>query len=611
MSAVNALRNDVAAGIKSLYDQEIEASSVLVNVTRKDFPGDYSIVCFPFTKMARKKPEEIAQDLGTYFVEQGKAEAFNIVKGFLNLEFGNDFWMAALNEIRKAEKYGWQAKTDQKIMVEFASPNTNKPLHLGHIRNILLGWSISNIYKAIGFDVIRTQIVNDRGIAICKSMLAWEKFGEGASPESTGMKSDFFVGKYYVEFETRFKKEYADWQSTAEGKATFKRLAKENQSEEAFFRSYKNKYFNDFSLLGKEAKAMLLKWENNDEAVKALWTKMNNWVYEGFETTYEMLQVEFDKLYYESDTYLLGKDIIEKGLNEGLFFKKEDGSIWVDLTDAKLDEKILLRGDGTSVYMTQDLGTAHLRYEDFGMNNMVYTVADEQDYHFKVLFETLKRMKAPFADGLHHLSYGMVELPSGRMKSREGTVVDADDLIAEVIDEASNASEESGHAGSDPIVQAAINRKIGMAALKFFMIKVNPKKRMIFDPKESVDMHGQTGPYIQNAYVRFQSIKRKMDGFEQADFSSYEILDEEKELIVKLIEFEDTLIAAAKEFDPSSIANYTYELSRLYHRYYGEHNLSHEEDMPTKSFRYCLSEEVAKTLKNAMELLGIEMPERM
>ena len=499
INIVQHLEMGVLEGVQQLYDASVDSKQVNISGTRKEFDGDYTVVVFPFTRAARKKPEVIGQELGEYLVANSEhITDFNVIKGFLNLSISDTYWKGFLEGMYENADYGKHAPTGKKAMVEFSSPNTNKPLHLGHIRNILLGWSTAKILEAAGNEVYKVQIINDRGIAICKSMLAWQKFGDGATPESLGKKSDHFVGHFYVLFEQKFKAEYADWQASDKGKAVFKELKKDGQDEAAFFKGYKNKYFNEYSALGKEARDMLLEWEAKEESVIALWKKMNGWVYAGFEETYDKLGVNFDKLYYESNTYLLGKDIVEQGLQNKAFYQKDDGSVWADLEDAKLDHKIVLRSDGTSVYMTQDLGTAQLRYKDFGVEKMIYVVADEQNYHFQVLFEILKRLGEPYADGLHHLSYGMVDLPSGKMKSREGTVVDADDLVAEVIKEAKNGTAERGDIDAfSATEQAEIIRKIGMAALKYFIVKVNPKRRMIFDPKESVDMQGDTGPYIQ------------------------------------------------------------------------------------------------------------------
>ena len=612
---IKKIQDQVVKAAKELYDYDINPDKIPVNSTRTEFEGDYTVVVFPFTKVAKKKPEAIGEEIGQHLAAQAdEITDFNVIKGFLNLSVNNKFWNQFLHKAADTPNFGFQPKKEgKKVMVEFSSPNTNKPLHLGHIRNILLGWSMSKIFEANGYDVIKTQIINDRGIAICKSMLAWQKFGEGSTPESTDTKSDHFVGKYYVRFEKEFQKEYTEWQTTGTAKSIFEKNKKEGQDEATFFKSYKNTYFNEYSELGAAAKEMLLKWEDNDPEVRALWQKMNNWVYNGFEETYKSLGVEFDKLYYESDTYLLGKDTIDKGLNDGLFYKKEDGSVWIDLTDAKLDHKLVLRSDGTSVYMTQDLGTAQLRYQDFGTDKMIYTVADEQNYHFQVLFEIMKRLKVPYADGLHHLSYGMVDLPSGKMKSREGTVVDADDLMLEVIAEArENAKEHGQIAGLSSVEQEEIIKKIGLAALKFFIIRVSPRKRMTFDPKESVDMQGATGPYIQNAYVRIQSVLRKAKEDPIDDASKYlDLKDQEKELLKQVYSYGDMLEQAANEYDPSAVANYCYNLARSYHKFYNDHSILRAESEEAKAFRLKLSEVIANVLESGMSLLGIEMPERM
>jgi len=483
------LQQEIKSGIKTVFDYDITDSQLIVSPTKKEFDGEYTFVVFPLVKVLKSNPIEIGNKLGEYLKENASTITdFNVVKGFLNLSLSDDYWLGVLNEVAK-ENHGQLATNGQKFMIEYASPNTNKPLHLGHIRNILLGWSMGQIAAANGYELIKTQIVNDRGIAVCKSMIAWQKFGEGKTPESTGTKGDHFVGKYYVRFEKEFQKEYKAWQETSEGEKVFTELGKDGVSKEVFFKGYKNKYFNEYSSIGKETKDMLLQWEAGDEAVVSLWKRMNGWVYEGFDETYKALGVDFDYSSYESETYLLGKEFVQQGLNDGTFYQKEDGSIWANLEDAKMDHKIVLRSDGTSVYVTQDLGTAHMRYEKHQMDHLVYVVADEQDYHFKVLFEILKRLGEPYADNLHHLSYGMVDLPSGKMKSREGTVVDADDLVKEVISEASqSASERGGLEGLSKAEQDDIFRKVGLAALKYFIIKVNPKKRMTFDPKESVDM---------------------------------------------------------------------------------------------------------------------------
>lgn len=614
MDITQIIQEGVVEGVKTLYDLDTTTDKIALSNTRKEFEGDYTVVVFPFTKAAKKSPVQIGEELGAFLIDKlPQLTSFNVIKGFLNLSVSEDYWRDFLLSISDAANYGYLPDNGQKVMVEFSSPNTNKPLHLGHIRNILLGWSTSKILAAAGYEVVRVQIVNDRGIAICKSMLAWKLFGAEDSPEAAGLKSDHFVGKYYVLFEQKFKEEYASWQASDVGQSIFADQAKEDQDQTAFFKAYKNTYFNEYSKLGKQAKQMLLDWEAGDAEVRSLWAKMNAWVYAGFEVTYDRLGVSFDKLYYESDTYLLGKETIDQGLSEGVFYKKEDGSVWIDLTDVKLDHKLVLRSDGTAVYITQDIGTAQLRYQDFGVDKMVYVVADEQNYHFQVLFETLKKLGEPYAAGMHHLSYGMVDLPTGKMKSREGTVVDADDLMDEVIREARNNSEERGSLEAlSKEAQGEIIRQIGLAALKFFIIKVNPQKRMTFNPKESVDMQGQTGPYVQNAYVRIRSVLRKAGEQDWSIAQDYQNLaDQEKALILQLFDFPTTIQVAAEEFDPSAVASYCYNLAKGFHKFYTDYSILNAETEAAKAFRIQLSKTIAKTLQTGMDLLGIEMPEKM
>ncbi len=609
----------VIEAVKELYGADITPADVTMNVTRKEFEGDYTVVTFPLARIARKKPQDIAQDIGNWLV--GHVEqigSFNVIQGFLNLSIAEQFWRQFVLEHAADEHFGIEPRNGRKVMVEYCSPNTNKPLHLGHIRNILLGWSCSRLYEAAGFDVIKVQIINDRGIAICKSMLAWQKWANGATPQSTGKKPDHFVGDYYVLFEKKFQEEYQAWQQSEQGRRIFEAKAKAGQTPDAFFKEYKNTYFNEYSELGREARTMLQRWEAGDEATLALWKQMNNWVYEGFEQTYRKLGVSFDKYYYESETYLLGKALVEEGLRKGIFYKKEDGSVWVDLTDAGLDHKLLLRSDGTSVYITQDLGTARMRYEDFHPEKMIYVVADEQNYHFQVLFEVLRRLGEPYADGLYHLSYGMVDLPTGRMKSREGTVVDADDLIAEVEQEARTAAQERGEITELPQEeQEEIIHRIALAALKFHIIKVSPRKRMVFDPRESLDLQGQTGPYVQNAYVRIRSVVRKaeQEGIATgnvASAASYAPLQTlERELVQLVYAFPQVLSEATQQYDPSAVANYCYELARSYHKFYTDHSILRAESVEARDFRLLLSELVANTLRTGMDLLGIQMVERM
>ena len=608
------IKKTVAKIISSKYEIEVAGSDILLNLTKKEFEGNYTVVIFPFVKRLKMTPADLGAELGQAIVdEMDEISAFNVVAGFVNLSIADEQWKLTLGAYAIDETLTSLPANGKKVMVEFSSPNTNKPLHLGHIRNILLGWSSSQILKAAGYEVINTQIINDRGIAVCKSMLAWQRYGEGATPESSGIKGDHFVGQFYVRFDKELKAEYATWQTTEDAATVLADKAKEGQSADDFYSKYKNDYFNEYSVLGRDAKEMLRQWEGGDADTVALWKQMNDWVYDGFESTYKALGVSFNKLYYESDTYLLGKEVVEKGLESGVFFKKDDGSAWVDLEAQKMDEKIVLRSDGTAVYMTQDIGTAMQRYADFGIDKMVYVVGDEQNYHFKVLFTILGMLGEPYADNLHHLSYGMVDLPEGRMKSREGTVVDADDLVQEVIAEAKKANDERGEIDElSAEEQADTLRKIGMSALKYFIIKVNPQKRMTFNPAESVDMQGQTGPYIQNAYVRIQSILRKSSDYTESDYSTYNTLEPmEKSLMRSLGEFKDILAVAAENLDPSMIANYAYDLSKDYHKFYHDVRILKAESEAAKCFRLQLSRTVALVLRDAMEMLGIEMPERM
>ncbi len=593
---------------------EMEDSAIIINPTKKEFDGDYTFVVFPLVKALRNSPQNIADAIGKEIVSFSEYVVdYNVVQGFLNLSLSSKYWQELLQEVAD-EQFGVKPSVGQKMMVEFSSPNTNKPLHLGHIRNILLGWSMSQIAEANGFDVIKSQIINDRGIAVCKSMMSWQMFANGATPQSENIKGDHFVGGYYVKFEQAFQEEYRAWQ-VGDGQAVLNEHKKENEDADAFFKRYKNTYFNEYSVIGVKTKEMLLKWEASDPEVKALWEKMNGWVYEGFEETYKALGVTFDSINYESETYLLGKETVEKGIESGIFYKKDDGSVWIDLEDAGMDHKIVLRSDGTSVYMTQDLGTAQMRYAEHGIDSMVYTVADEQDYHFKVLFEILKRLGEPYADKLFHLSYGMVDLTTGKMKSREGTVVDADDLVADVAQAAKDSStERGGLEGMSEEEKDAIYHKIGLAALKYFIIKINPRKRMTFDPNASVDMQGTTGPYIQNAYVRIQSVLRKVKqaGFEQVPFEgqiSYETLD--RELLVMMASYPIVLEEALEKYDPSVVASFCYNLAKNFHRYYHDNVILDAENAVVSSYRIYLATSIAQILKKGMKLLGIEMPDYM
>ncbi|TVR80420.1 MAG: arginine--tRNA ligase [Saprospirales bacterium] len=595
---------------------EIESSKFQFTPTKKEFDGDYTLVVFPLVRHMKKKPEECGEIIGQYLLERSDyVEAFNVVKGFLNLSLSTTFWRESLELVSDPEKLTYPDTNKGKLVLEYSSPNTNKPLHLGHIRNILIGWSMYRILQRVGYEVIKTQIVNDRGVAICKSMLAWKKFAGGETPESSGKKGDHLIGEYYVTFDKALKEEYEQWQTGAEAEKIFREKNDGKIDRNAFFKKWKNEYFNEKSQLGAEVRQMLRDWEDGDPNVIALWEKMNAWVYAGFDETYAGLGVDFDKTYFESDTYKLGKDIVEEGLQKGIFYKMEDGSIWVDLSDSGMDQKLLLRSDGTSVYITQDLGTARIRYEDYKMGSMVYVVGNEQDYHFQVLFEVLKLLGEPYADGLLHLSYGMVDLPTGKMKSREGTVVDADDLMAEVVEIAAANVEDRGAMDelSEEERREAI-RRIGMGALKFQLLKVNPKKRMVFNPEESVDLQGHTGPYIQNAYVRILSVLRKAGDFDQDHLSTqdyFRISGDERELIQMLLSYREVIERAAGEFDPAHLAGFSYQLARAYHRFYHDHQIIRAESEAARNFRLKLSVAVAAALEDSLSLLGIAMPVRM
>lgn len=586
------LVEQTVAAVKALYGADIPESQISLQDTRKEFEGQITIVTFPVTRFSKKSPEQTGTEIGEYLKANVEAiSAFNVIKGFLNISLSDSYWIALLNNTIAAADFGKFPANGKKLMVEYSSPNTNKPLHLGHIRNNLLGYSVSEILKAYGYDIIKANLVNDRGIHICKSMLAWQKFGNGETPESTGMKGDHLVGKYYVVFDKEYKKE-------------IDALKAQGLSEEE---AKKN------APLMLQAQEMLRKWEAGDEEVISLWKTMNNWVYEGFETTYKQLGVDFDKYYYESNTYLLGKDIIQEGLDKGVFFKKEDNSVWIDLSDEGLDQKLVLRGDGTSVYITQDLGTAQLKFDEFGMDESIYVVGNEQDYHFKVLFSILKKLGRPWADGLFHLSYGMVDLPSGKMKSREGTVVDADDLMAEMIETAKTRTEELGKTEDfTEEEKAELYHTIGMGALKYFLLKVDPKKRLLFDPNESVDFQGHTGPFIQYTHARIKSVLRKAGYVENETkvnpgrLSSYEL-----DLIKALSEYPFIVEASAKEFSPAQLANYAYEVAKLYNKFYHEESILKAEDEDVKAFRLTLSASAARIIAESMRLLGIKVPERM
>ena len=607
------LREATSTFFKKQYDASIEAQSVNIKTIPDDIEGDYSIVLFPYLKRFGVTPQELGDQLAEYIQSQdiqcGKIE---VVKGFLNLTFANDFWTRQLTKITDiGEDYAKGDSKDKKVVIEFCSPNTNKPLHLGHIRNILIGWSMSEIIAYTGNDVKKVQIINDRGIAICKSILAWQQEGNGETPESSGVKGDHLVGKYYVMFEKLFKKEYADWQDSNAGETAYIENQKENEKKEHFFPRYKNTYFNTHSAIGKKAKELLLAWESGDSEVVGLWKKMNGWVYEGFDETYDALGVSFDKLYYESDTYLLGKDVIAKGLTDKIFYQKEDNSTWVDLEDKGLDQKLVLRSDGTSVYITQDIGTAIERHKDFGFDQMIYVVGNEQDYHFQALFATMDKLGMSYAQDMHHLSYGMVDLPSGKMKSREGTVVDADDLVKEVIGVAEDSAKDSQFlADLSAEDKSEVYRNIGLGALKYFILKVNAKKRMTFDPSQSVDMHGVTAPYIQNAYVRIQAILSKSEDVTSLP-TNYQWQPQEKKLISLLDHFNVVINHAAQQLDPSLVAHHVYDFAKEYHRFYNDHKILGAESSEAVNARLMLSRQVGLAIKVGMRLLGISMPQRM
>ena len=585
------LQEKIQEAFQQLYNLKIDKPEL--QTTRKDFEGDVTLVVFPYVKQLKKNPVEVANNIGNYLKEHlSEIKDFNVVSGFLNLIIDPVYYIDFLNDIFPDENYGLTpVDTFQKsLMVEYSSPNTNKPLHLGHIRNNLLGHSISEIYKATGKPVIKTQIINDRGIHICKSMLAWQKFGNGETPESSGLKGDHLAGKYYVKFDQEYKKQIKE--------LTGKGVSEEDAKKQAPI------------LL--EAQEMLRKWEAKDPEVMALWHKMNGWVYDGFNETYKNLGVSFDKNYYESETYLLGKQVVEEGLKKGIFYRKPDGSVWADLSDEGLDEKLLLRSDGTSVYMTQDIGTAIKRFEDFDIDSHIYVVGNEQDYHFQVLFLILKKLGYEWADRLYHLSYGMVELPHGKMKSREGTVVDADDLIVEMTNTARDISQELGKLeGYSDDEKEGLYRIIGLGALKYFILKVDPKRTILFDPKKSIDFQGNTGPFIQYTYARIQSILRKAGDLAEKTYEIKDLHAKEKEVIKLLEAFPQTIQTAAEQQNPGVIANYTYDLVKQYNSFYQSVPILAAENEDERIFRVKLSKKVGDTIKNGFNLLGIEVPERM
>ena len=592
MNIENLISQIARQAVENLYGP-VDASALQIQKTRKEFEGDYTLVTFPLLKLSHKSPEVTANEIGARIgADNPQIAAFNVIKGFLNLSLSPAFWIDRFGEIAADVSFGDAAPTGRTIMIEYSSPNTNKPLHLGHIRNNLLGYSVAQILKANGHNVIKVNLVNDRGIHICKSMLAWQLYGGGETPASTGMKGDHLVGKYYVEFDKHYK-------------AQIKELVSQGMSED----EAKKK-----APIMQQAQEMLRRWEAKDPEVYKLWQMMNGWVYEGFDVTYKALGVDFDKVYYESQTYLLGKSLVQEGLDKGVFFRKEDNSVWIDLTADGLDQKLLLRGDGTSVYMTQDLGTALRRFEENKLDEMIYVVGNEQNYHFQVLKLVLKKLGYAWSDEIYHLSYGMVELPEGKMKSREGTVVDADDLIADMIETAREMSTELGKLDGCTKEEADnVCRIVGLGALKYFILKVDPKKTMLFDPRESIDFNGNTGPFIQYTHARICSILRKADeaGIDYKSYDCTELLPEEVALIKSLADFPNVVKAAGESFSPSLIAAYAYDLAKTFNGYYHDHSILREEDGQKRRMRLMLAAEVARIIRRAMALLGIEVPQRM
>lgn len=605
MNIEKLLTAAVVNAIKALYDTDITAEQVQVQKTRPDFEGHLTVVTFPFLRISKKKPEETGEDIAQWLIANTDlVSSFNTVKGFLNLVIAPAQWLQLLATIDADAHYGLQLPNDESplTMVEYSSPNTNKPLHLGHVRNNLLGWAVSKIAEANNQRVVKTNIVNDRGIHICKSMLAWLKYGNGETPESSGKKGDHLVGDYYVAFDQHYRAEVAELKAQL--------IAQGLSEEEAETRAKAE------VPLMVEAREMLRKWEQGDEEVRGLWRKMNEWVYAGFDETYKALGVSFDKIYYESDTYLEGKEKVEEGLAKGLFYRREDGSVWADFTKEGLDEKLLLRADGTSVYMTQDIGTAKLRFRDYPINKMVYVVGNEQNYHFQVLSLLLDRLGFEWGKSLVHFSYGMVELPNGKMKSREGTVVDADDLVEGMIEQARRTMDEAGkNTDMSEAEKQEVARIVGLGALKYFLLKVDARKNMVFNPEESIDFNGNTGPFIQYTYARIRSILRKAQDagivLSEELPTGVEISTKEEEIIQRLADFRGVVEAAGEDYSPSGIANYCYELVKLYNQFYHEFQILREEDAAKRNFRLILSRNVAKVVRLGMELLGIEMPERM
>jgi len=593
MNIISKITKATAEAVVSLFQTSLDQTTIQIQPTRKEFEGEFTIVVFPMVKLSRKSPEQTGEMLGAYLSENlEEIENFSVVKGFLNLKLQSSFWTQHLSNVLTQSDYGFQQpRSKGLVMVEYASPNTNKPLHLGHLRNVFLGYSVSEILKAAGHQVAKVQIINDRGIHICKSMVAWKNFGAGETPQSSGMKGDHLVGKYYVAFDKAYKKEIAGLMEVG--------LTKEQAENQA--------------PLMLEARETLVKWEKNDPETYALWEKMNGWVYGGFQNTYERMGVDFDKLYYESNTWSLGKDVALKGVEKGIFTKRPDGSVWVDLKDEGMDEKLLLRSDGTSVYMTQDIGTAILRYEDFPeVEQMVYTVGNEQEYHFKVLFAVLQKLGYKWASHCHHLSYGMVELPEGKMKSREGTVVDADDIMEEMVTSAQEITESLGKLeGIDHQEREALYEMIGMAALKYFLLKVDPRKNMLFDPKESIDFNGHTGPFIQYAHARIQSILRKHDDKLSVEAQAVEMNSLERTLQLKIYQYPEVIQESAETYNPASLANYIFDLVKDFNSFYQNVSILQADTEELKIYRLQLVTVVGKIVKSGLKLLGIDAPDRM
>lgn len=596
MSIDNIISEAVAKAVKELYGIDADPASIVPQTTKKEFEGNLTVVVFPWVKAARKSPEQVGTEIGTWLVENEPAVArFNVIKGFLNMVIEPKFWNSVLRHIESEPDYGITASAPDSplIMVEYSSPNTNKPLHLGHVRNILLGHSLSEILKACGNRVVKTNIVNDRGIHICKSMLAWQKWGDGVTPEKAGKKGDHLIGDFYVLFDKHYKAEVKELMET--------RGMTEDEAKEA-------------SPLLQEARAMLVKWENKDPEVRALWEMMNSWVYAGFDETYERMGVGFDKIYYESNTYLEGKEKVLEGLEKGIMYRKEDGSVWADLTADGLDHKLLLRSDGTSVYMTQDIGTAKLRYQDYPIDRMIYVVGNEQNYHFQVLSLLLDKLGFKWGKSLVHFSYGMVELPNGKMKSREGTVVDADDLMDEMVTTAAQVSRELGKLDGITDTEAAeISETVGLGALKYFLLKVDPRKNITFNPAESIDFNGNTGPFIQYTYARIRSVLRKAaeQNMEKVDYSQVTPGEKEIALIQALADFPAVVQEAGRSLSPALVANYVYDLVKQYNQFYHDCSILHEQDVAVRSLRLALSDATARVVRSGMNLLGIKVPERM